>query len=58
MKSFLSSINLEDLINKDTDPASSNCCGGPQCCEGRQYDQTKTDCQACLDETYQAMKEI
>jgi hypothetical protein len=51
-KSLLSSLNLEDLINKDTDPASSNCCGGPQCCEGRQYDQTKTDCQACLNETY------
>lgn len=47
----LDSFDLEDLIYKDKEPAS-NCCGGPQCCEGRQYDQTKADCQSCLDEAY------
>ena len=50
-KTFLNSIDLEKLVNKDRDPAS-NCCGGPQCCEGRQYDQTKSDCLQCLNEAY------
>lgn len=34
-KSFLDSLNLDDLIYMDRNPAS-NCCGGPQCCEGRE----------------------
>ena len=50
-KMFSSSINLQNLENKDQDP-DSNCCGGPQCCEGREYDQTKSDCQDCLKDAY------
>lgn len=44
---------LNELSNHpDGDTESPNVCGGPKNCEGRKFDNTKTDCQECLRETY------
>lgn len=35
-----------DLVSMNEDDH----CGGPNACEGRKFDESKEDCQACLNE--------
>jgi hypothetical protein len=35
--------------------SSNNCCNGPQHCENRLFDSSKSDCQACLDDCERAI---
>lgn len=35
----------------------NNVCGGPNICENRKYDSTKTECQECGQDYDQVMKE-
>jgi len=41
-----------DLLSADKDEASAKFCGGPNCCEDRKFDESKSDCQKCLQEAY------
>lgn len=43
---------LELFAAADINEASANVCGGPKCCEGREFDNSKSDCQECLQEAY------
>jgi hypothetical protein len=38
-------------FDHDVDPVSKNCCGGPDHCENRKFDEKQEDCQSCLKET-------
>jgi hypothetical protein len=40
------------LLSADKDEASAKSCGGPNCCEGREFDDSNSECQKCLQEAY------
>jgi hypothetical protein len=49
-----------DRIFDDMDSecaTSGNVCTGINHCEGREFDEKKKDCQACLDEATKAVKD-
>jgi hypothetical protein len=48
-------IQICDKFCKMTDP---NVCTGPQHCENQEYNETKKDCQECLKDYDDAIKNL
>lgn len=36
--------------------SDSTVCGGMKCCDSREYDKNRKDCQECLEDACQAME--
>ena len=45
-------LPLSELQKASRSPESINHCGGPEACEGREFDASKPDCNACLESCY------
>lgn len=48
--------NMDQDMKIDESAPDSGICGGPDACEGREYDKENKECQDCVADAYDAME--
>lgn len=52
-------INFDDFDDKiQYTPGTEHICRGPNACENKQFDEKDKECQGCLEDQEQALREL